>query len=483
MKLRISSIVCLLVCLAWPIQALAVRFAYLPLDNGTGFPGDLAKVDTTTNSIDALIPVGVAPVAVAVSPSGARAYVVNLLAQTLSVVDTVAEATIATVPLPGGSVPTNVAVKPDGSRVYVTHGTFGNKVSVIDTATNSVIASIPVGSVPNSLALKPDGTRLYVANGGGTTVSVINTTTNAVIATVINVVPSATDVVVRADGKRVYVSGSAGISIINTTSNAVITTVFFAGGVNNLATNLAGTRLYAAQNNVIRIIDATVDTGTLLQSCMGAGSPFWLGLEADPTDTVAYAVSYFPANRMDVVDLSTCATTGTLPFGSALSFGYGSFVGSAFVPAAPTLTTTERNCQSAITSNAETYDEFIFDKLQGCLSGVLADWAANDGLLEIAHACWLDLNPAGSGTSNVKTKRDNAFADIDSACNAAGVSPAVLGNPCGQTVWLGASGIINCVLDQSKQSAEERIATQYGTACQLISAVGLEFAYSYLCPP
>jgi YVTN family beta-propeller protein len=76
-----------------------------------------------------------------------------------------------------------VAVKPDGSKVYVASLADGI-VSVIDTATNTVSATIPVGVFPEGVAVKPDGSKVYVANVNTGTVSVIATATNTVIATI-----------------------------------------------------------------------------------------------------------------------------------------------------------------------------------------------------------------------------------------------------------------------------------------------------------
>jgi len=59
-----------------------------------------------------------------------------------------------------------------------------NNVSVINTATNTVAATVPVGSLPGGIAVTPDGYFVYVSNFGSNSVSVINTTTNAVVATV-----------------------------------------------------------------------------------------------------------------------------------------------------------------------------------------------------------------------------------------------------------------------------------------------------------
>lgn len=72
---------------------------------------------------------------------------------------------------------------PAGTFVYVTNS-GSNTVSVINTATNTVVKTVPVGTVPVGVAVHPVGTHTYVANSGSTTVSVLDTATNTVINTV-----------------------------------------------------------------------------------------------------------------------------------------------------------------------------------------------------------------------------------------------------------------------------------------------------------
>jgi len=55
---------------------------------------------------------------------------------------------------------------------YVTNFPDGT-VSVIDAATNTVVATIPVGNEPFGVAVTPDGTQAYVVNLADNTVSVI----------------------------------------------------------------------------------------------------------------------------------------------------------------------------------------------------------------------------------------------------------------------------------------------------------------------
>ena len=66
---------------------------------------------------------------------------------------------------------------------YITNQ-LTNDVSVIDTATDMVVATVAVGSNPSGVAVNPAGTRVYVANQSSNNVSVIDTATDTVTATV-----------------------------------------------------------------------------------------------------------------------------------------------------------------------------------------------------------------------------------------------------------------------------------------------------------
>ena len=58
---------------------------------------------------------------------------------------------VATIPV--GQFPDGVAITPDGTRAYV--ATELGTVSVIDTATNTVVATIPIGGEPLGIAITP----------------------------------------------------------------------------------------------------------------------------------------------------------------------------------------------------------------------------------------------------------------------------------------------------------------------------------------
>ena len=60
-----------------------------------------------------------------------------------------------------------------------------DRITVINTATNTVLTTILAGGVdPEGLAISPDGTRLYVVNNASASVTVFNTATDTLVTTV-----------------------------------------------------------------------------------------------------------------------------------------------------------------------------------------------------------------------------------------------------------------------------------------------------------
>jgi len=116
-----------------------------------------------------------------VNPAGTRVYVANDNGDTVSVINTADNTVTATVAV--GGWPCAIAVNPAGTRVYVANSD-DDTISVIDTADNTVAATVSVGDGPCAIAVNPAGAFAYVANFGDDSVSVIDTADNTVTATV-----------------------------------------------------------------------------------------------------------------------------------------------------------------------------------------------------------------------------------------------------------------------------------------------------------
>src|SRR5436309_374668 len=148
-------------------------------------------INTMTDRVVAVIPVQFSPFGIAITPNGAFAYVSNTgaicdlcpIAQSgsVSVIDTTTYNVVATIPV--GRWPAGVAFTPDGAFSYVANFN-SNTVSVINTVTNTVTATIGVGTEPLFVAITPNGAFAYVTNYASNNVSVIQTATNGVVATV-----------------------------------------------------------------------------------------------------------------------------------------------------------------------------------------------------------------------------------------------------------------------------------------------------------
>ena len=247
----------------------------------------VSRIDTATGAVLATFPVGDAPRNAAISPDGSRLYVMTTPG-VVDVVDTAADAVVASVPVGGDGG--QIAVTPDGSRVWVASGL----VVVIDAATNTVVDSFlpetaPVANVSNiavGVAISPDGTRAYVSrvtfNFGGPTfgagggVVVVDTATDTVIATT-NTGSLPGQVALTPNGSKLYVAlqstfvnvGTAQgflpakvVASIDTATTALVGWIVVSNRPAGLAVTPDGSEVYVAipTSGTVAVIATATDT-------------------------------------------------------------------------------------------------------------------------------------------------------------------------------------------------------------------------------
>jgi YVTN family beta-propeller protein len=171
-------------------------------DTDVELPGPSGRFrDPKTQGLDPAVPTGVA-----VSEDGAAVFVASELEDKLFVVDAARRAIVATIRV--GVAP--FALLRSGRMLYVTNlggdkpaagersgDSGGDRVrtdargiaatgalSVIDTASRSVVATVELGRHPETMALSRDGKRLFVANANDDTIAIIDTSSNAVLRTI-----------------------------------------------------------------------------------------------------------------------------------------------------------------------------------------------------------------------------------------------------------------------------------------------------------
>jgi YVTN family beta-propeller protein len=326
---------------AFPAQA--QPFAYVANLGTIGTVGTVSVIDTATNKVVATLQVPQGADAVAVTPDGKHVYVASQGANNVSVIDA-ATNTVLTgpgFPIPVGSVPDAIAITPDGKHAYVANGgtasVSGTTVSVIDTATNAVVATVPVGLEPTGVAVTPDGKHVYVVNAFSNSVSVIDTTTNTVEAATLAVGIFPLAVAVTPDGKHAYVTNTGAIpgpttgigpaisgtvSVIDTATNTVESTVIAVGNAPNaVAVTPDGKHVYVpnAGSSNVSVIDTATNTVVATVPVAG-GTP--AAVAVTPDGKHVYVTNETPVlGTVSVIDTATntveptVITVGTNPGG------------------------------------------------------------------------------------------------------------------------------------------------------------------------
>jgi YVTN family beta-propeller protein len=195
-------------------------------------PVALATLDENGESIHPF------PSGLAVSPDGATLYVADHFGNALSIVDiaTGEEQRVALTdrqcvigPLGDPSqghdceFSYGVSLSADGAKAYVSNWGQSN-VSVVDTASGTLVKTIPVGTHPSAMLLSPSAPNLYVANTESDSLSVIDTASDAVVRTTplhpyrdapVGTSPNA--LAISASGRRLYVAGAGNnaVTVLN----------------------------------------------------------------------------------------------------------------------------------------------------------------------------------------------------------------------------------------------------------------------------
>jgi YVTN family beta-propeller protein len=139
--------------------------------------GEVFVIDTSTYKVVGHFTVPVRPRSVDFLSNAAIGFIPSESKGQLNVIDTATPKLLKTIDLPAGSRPMRVRVAPDNSRVYVSDGR-GGTVTVLDSQSYAVQATIKVGARPWGIVLSPDGKYLFSANGPSNDVSVVDLATN-----------------------------------------------------------------------------------------------------------------------------------------------------------------------------------------------------------------------------------------------------------------------------------------------------------------
>lgn len=243
------------------------------------------------------------------------AYVTNSDSSSVSVINTDTNSVTATIKV--GNGPDAIAINPIGTKAYVANSS-SDTVSVIDIASNTVTATINVGARPRGITINPTGTKVYVANYGRYlsssyvsifdtpgSISIIDTASNAVISKYIGDEPNS--IAISPDGTKGYVLGSYDITIFNTKTNDIL------DGLNvrysqKLVFDKTGSKLYVANWNFGLSV---IDSSSFDKIDIGKDWSTPEDVAINPQGTKAYVVH----NKLSVVDTANNSITSNIDVG------------------------------------------------------------------------------------------------------------------------------------------------------------------------
>ena len=159
----------------------------------TGLNGNSVAVLDLADNSQTVVPVGTGPATVVITPNDSFAYVGNINSNNVSVValDGPASHVVATIPcgeigIVWGSygVWSGLGMSPNG-RYCLVAASFDDQVHVIETGSNTVVASLTVGDFPLAIAFDSTGRYATVTNymAGSYTVIYVDGANSVIVAT------------------------------------------------------------------------------------------------------------------------------------------------------------------------------------------------------------------------------------------------------------------------------------------------------------
>lgn len=292
-------------------MAQADLLLYVPNSSGNSVSVYRTNADGSLTAVTTIAGVGTSPFGAAVRGDQAFAYIASNGTDQLKVIDTSTNTVVQTVAT--GNGPFGVAISPDGSRVYVANQQSGNNVSVYSadagTGQLSALTTINVGTDPRAIRFNADGTRAYVANQNGGSVSVIDTATNSVIATV-NTGGQLVDLAINPAGTRVYaVDIGNKVYVIDTAANSVTATVTATlDNPRGIAVSADGSRFYVTNINSQSISQFDASTNASLGTVASGNAPAWLSVS--PDGGAVYVAQRGTADSVGIFSVSSGTLTG-----------------------------------------------------------------------------------------------------------------------------------------------------------------------------
>lgn len=213
------------------IGAGALNAFYCPLNKriyvSNSTDGTVSVINPETNTSEATINSLPNAAGIAYCPTNEKLYIGSGAANTVTVINPVNNSVVTSISIT--AQPKSVVYCPSNDRIYAAKSATPYGIAVIDPNINTVETTIAQAGTPSTLDMVycPSNVRIYTANNTDGTVSVINPATNTIVAT-ITVGAGARGIdYCPMRNNRIYVANfnDSTVSVINPANNLVLSTI------------------------------------------------------------------------------------------------------------------------------------------------------------------------------------------------------------------------------------------------------------------
>ena len=281
-------------------------------NNGANSTVYAVSLNASSNFTTTSVSVGSGPIGIAIASN--TVFITNYAGNSWSYFP-IGSSSPTTVNSWGGG-PVSIAANTSATQVYVANST-SNAVNVFQsnyngTNTYGVTTTITTGLYPDALLLVPNSTTLYVANANDNTLSVIDTSSNSVVATI--ALPSGghpNGLALTPDNATLMVMNSpaGGITYIQVSSNTVINSL-------SLGSNLE--QAYIPSNSNAYITDYSANTVYELSSVVTiiSASPSAINNSNNNVSTITWSSTMSGTYEAEIGGNGTKGSGILLPGGS-----------------------------------------------------------------------------------------------------------------------------------------------------------------------
>jgi YVTN family beta-propeller protein len=272
-----------------------------------------------------------------------RLYVTNEVSGDMTVVDSATYNVIATVPL--GKRPRGIHPSPDRKTIYVAlsgspiagpgvdedtlppadHSADG--IGVFDVGQNKIVRVLKAGSDPENFDVSKDGTQLFISNEDDAAVSVVDVASGTVVKSA-KVGEQPEGVKVSPDGKLVYVTSeeTGTIGVLDPVAGKILKTFKVGHRPRSVAFLPDGSRAYinAENDGTVVVVDAVKQKMTGAISLGKPGVIKPMAVLLSP-DAARLYVSTGRGHQVFTIDTATNKVVGSVEVGP--SVGYCAFAG------------------------------------------------------------------------------------------------------------------------------------------------------------